>query len=365
MARNPQRREAKAARRKKLLGERRRLDLLSFGGSLAAKVRRAKAAPIHSCLVQGELFETGYGAVVLTRKTGAGTFALSAFLVDVFCLGVKDAVFRELDEDERESFVDSLGVAAPFEAADPSYARKLLRDAVAYARSLGLEPPSNYAAVEAFFGDVDADACKEEFQFGHEGKPLYAPGPMESPTQIRRRLDLLTRRLGADGFAFEEIEDVSDNFEGLDDADDDEDDDADLDEEAIEGAYDPDVAPDPDEWLALDEQERMNLALDYHRRAGFSQPNERIHSVLHAVVENQIAMGDELPVRRTVERLMAEGLDRHQAIHAVASVLVTHISDAIRDSNATVASPEAYNADIEQLTIESWRRDFEDEDEEE
>ena len=202
MRRNPQRRQAKAVRRKKLLSERRRLEAAGSKGTLAEDVRRAKAAPLHSCLLQNALFEAGVGMVILTRETGAHTFSLAAFLVDAFCLGVKDALFRELEEAEMKSFLDSLEATAPFEAVDPSYARKLLRDAAAYARSLGLEPHADYAAIEPLFGDVAADACEVQFEFGYEGKPLYVPGPSESPTQIRRRVDQLRRRLGADGFDF-------------------------------------------------------------------------------------------------------------------------------------------------------------------
>ncbi len=40
----------------------------------------------------------------------------------------------------------------------------------------------------------------------------------------------------------------------------------------------------------------------------------------HVVVENQIALGDEIPVARNLHQLMAQGLDRHDAIHAIASV---------------------------------------------
>ena len=103
--------------------------------------------------------------------------------------------------------------AAPFEAVDPSYARKLLHEAVAYARSLGLEPHADYAAVEQLFGDIPADAGDVQFEFGRDGKPLYIPGPNELPTEIRRRIDLLSRRLGSDGFEFHEFEDQSDALE--------------------------------------------------------------------------------------------------------------------------------------------------------
>jgi hypothetical protein len=224
------------------LAERRRLGAAEAKGTLAQQARRASAAPLHSCLVQSGLFERGAGMVILTRKTGLRGLAAGGFLVDAYCLGVKDAFFREAEEAEFETFLDGMEEAAPFEAVDPSYARKLLRDAVAYARSLGLEPNADYAAVEPLFGDIDADACEAQFQFGYEGKPLYVPGPSESPTQIRRRLDHLLRRLGDDGFQFCAIEDALDALEWRDDEDEDEDDDADVD---VAGAYDPAVAPDP------------------------------------------------------------------------------------------------------------------------
>jgi len=364
-SRNPQRRHAKAIHRKKVLAERRRVGMAETKGTLAEDARRARAAPLHSCLLQNSLFECGNGMVVLTRKISAHRLALAAFLVDAYCLGVKDAFFREIDEAEIETLLEPFETAGRFEAVDPSYARKLLHEAVAYARSLGLEPHADYAAVEPLFGDVAADAGEAQFQFGYQGKPLYIPGPSESPTQIRRRMDLLRRRLGADGFEFREFEDALDALEGPDGEDEDEDADIEEDEDVdIQDAYDPAVAPDPAQWLALGEQERLDLVLDYHRRAGISLPSEKMHAATHVTIENQIALGDELPVRRTVERLMAEGLDRHEAVHAVGSVLTTHLFEAMKEQEAKAVSNDAYNAAVEQLTVESWRRKFGDEDNE-
>jgi hypothetical protein len=42
--------------------------------------------------------------------------------------------------------------------------------------------------------------------------------------------------------------------------------------------------------------------------------------VFHVIVENQAAQGLETPVRRTLARLQAEGLSRHDAVHAVGSI---------------------------------------------
>ncbi len=148
-----------------------------------------------------------------------------------------------------------------------------------------------------------------------------------------------------------------DDFDGEDiDLDDD------FDSEAIDAIesttglrYDPAVAPDPSRWQEIDEQERMLLAEGYHRRAGIALPNMTAHAIVHAIVENQVAMGDELPVRRAIERLMGEGLDRHEAVHAVGSVLVARINDALK-----AGSPDngAYHEEVERLTAESWRKEF-------
>jgi hypothetical protein len=76
-------------------------------------------------------------------------------------------------------------------------------------------------------------------------------------------------------------------------------------------------------------QERIDLVQDYHRRACIPLPNEKLHATLHAIVEAQIALGDETPARRVAQRLIGEGLDRHGAIHAIGMVLAEHIYDVI------------------------------------
>jgi hypothetical protein len=53
---------------------------------------------------------------------------------------------------------------------------------------------------------------------------------------------------------------------------------------------------------------------DYHRRERVRLPNATVHAVMHTIIENQIALGDETPVQRTAQRLMDEGLDRHDTM---------------------------------------------------
>ena len=81
----------------------------------------------------------------------------------------------------------------------------------------------------------------------------------------------------------------------------------------------------------------------------------RLHATIHVIVENQVALGDEIPVRRTLERLRAEGLDRHDAVHAVGSVVAKRIYELLKEGLPTGDPNEPYWAELENLTAEGWR----------
>jgi sirohydrochlorin ferrochelatase len=117
--------------------------------------------------------------------------------------------------------------------------------------------------------------------------------------------------------------------------------------------YDPETAPDPAEWLGLEESKRVILVASYHRRAKIEPPEPQIHAAIHTVVENQLA--EELQtVRETLERLKTEGLSRHDTIHAVGSVLVEHLNRLICDKAASTDAVELYFQKLRSLTVEKW-----------
>lgn len=123
--------------------------------------------------------------------------------------------------------------------------------------------------------------------------------------------------------------------------------------------YDPEVDPDPAHWLALDEAERLCRAKDYHDRYDPLLAEPELHAAIHVMIENQIATDDETPAREALERLMAEGLSRHDAIHALGSVLtemIVAIANGDDGEEAERSRADAYNDAIARITAEDWRR---------
>jgi hypothetical protein len=119
--------------------------------------------------------------------------------------------------------------------------------------------------------------------------------------------------------------------------------------------YDPEHDPDPAKWLELDEATRIESARRYHRKIRAELPNVVAHAAAHAIVENQLAEG--LPeAKRALERLRGDGLDRHDAIHAIASVLMGHLSNLVSKPQGPGDPNAPYLAALDELTADSRLR---------
>ena len=120
--------------------------------------------------------------------------------------------------------------------------------------------------------------------------------------------------------------------------------------------YDANLAPDPDWWLGLDEWERISHALDGHGVAPDSHPatpNPRLHAVIHTVVETQLAQGEPPEARRTLARLQLAGCTRHEALHAIGSVVSETVIDVMQEQRPYNA--KAYSEALAGLVPEDWR----------
>jgi hypothetical protein len=194
-------RARKAQKRKQVVAQKRRAEALAAG--LPARVLRAANAPIQHCFLSESLFELGMGTLVLARGATRIHVEFSSFLLDTFCLGIKDVMFESVDGEVFEDYMEATEAESPMVAVDPGYARKLLRDLAAWSQSIGFAPHRDFAAVERMFGDVSVDASEAVFRFGRDGKPVYIPGPTDTGPLIQRRIAQLRKVLGDDGFGLE------------------------------------------------------------------------------------------------------------------------------------------------------------------
>jgi hypothetical protein len=118
--------------------------------------------------------------------------------------------------------------------------------------------------------------------------------------------------------------------------------------------YNPEKTPPASEWLALDDSGRIAMVEAWHRRAEVRVPGAKMHAIIHTVVENQIALGEGAIVE-SLARLRAEGLSRHDAIHAIGSVLAEQIHHTLKGTSAPNLA-EVYYDRVRRLTAAEWLR---------
>ena len=159
--------------------------------------------PLHECVIQTNLFELGIGEIFITRRLPDGNLGVSAFLVDVFCLGVKNAFFRVIAEDEYDDMKKSIVHSnRNLERIHQSCAKKLLQGSVEYAKNLGFSAHSDYKKAVPLFGNIDASVCPVHYDYGKDGKPYYIRGPHESISEAKKIVNKLHDKCGEGGFDF-------------------------------------------------------------------------------------------------------------------------------------------------------------------
>jgi len=115
--------------------------------------------------------------------------------------------------------------------------------------------------------------------------------------------------------------------------------------------YDATEAPNVSEWLEADEAKRLATVLRYHKRGREGAGSLRAHAAIHVTVENQLAEGLGGAVR-AMGRLREQGLERHDAVHAIGSAVAEQIYAALKHRAFDAAQ---YEARLDVLTAEAWR----------
>ena len=179
----------------------------------ASRVVALAAAPVHECLMAESMFEAGIGSVWVSRKLANGKLSVGVFLLDVFCLGIKNAMLWENIPLQQYKMMQMMNLGETLVPADPSSMKKLVLEAEVYAKSLGFKPHKDYETARAILEGIETGDCKAQFTFGHKGRPFFIPGPEETPAKIKRIVEQLRKSCGEDGYNVMTEDDMADEEE--------------------------------------------------------------------------------------------------------------------------------------------------------
>ena len=152
---------------------------VSFSGSTEI-LQQARNFPILGCWVMEGWQEGGLTPVVVARKQPEERVVFGSFLVDLFCLGVKDALWKsDVSRKQFERDLPHLCSEMP-EPCDASLAHELIYGSIDYARRYGFEPHLDYAKASLVLGPPEAHPGKNKVKFGKDGQPFFVAGPYDN-----------------------------------------------------------------------------------------------------------------------------------------------------------------------------------------
>ena len=153
MATDPKKRQKKMERRAAKRKEKKHALVRQENAGLAERMTAASKHPVLNCWIGDSLESQGMGWVVLSRQSPNHQVAVVSFLVDRYCLGVKDL------------FAEVLGRSS----YDEKYARKMLRDIPSYDA-----PPAD--ARKFCSGCANCRRGTHRHDCREKGLPVYAGG---------------------------------------------------------------------------------------------------------------------------------------------------------------------------------------------
>jgi hypothetical protein len=178
------------------------------------KAQEGTLDPIYECLVNQSAAQRLLEGIKLDESEGAGGFAevivarqvrnrivSTAYLVDYWCLGVKDVIppdskgksgYERFKQLCRERFSE------PFIDISLEQAQAIVYGAVDYARGLGLEPARDFDKRAQHHLGLKPETLIP-IEFGRDGKPFYFSGPYDDAEKI---IKTLTASVGPDNFHY-------------------------------------------------------------------------------------------------------------------------------------------------------------------
>lgn len=145
------------------------------GGVIPATVECCKF-PIYECKVLKNWKEVGISPVYVSRELSKESFVFISYLVDFWCLGVKDATLKFGISRADLKYIYNRN--DDLETISYQNARSLVLGAVNFAQAIGIAPHSSWNGIPSSF--IEAHLVYEKkFSFGKDGKPYYFSGPRD------------------------------------------------------------------------------------------------------------------------------------------------------------------------------------------
>ena len=179
---------------------------------------KGRSLPIVACWVQEDWEKKGLTYVLVVRQHKTGNYTVGVFLVDTYCLGVKDSLFRfHMDEQEYKILLENIGNIFPLKEISYVEAHNLIYGAIAFAEEAGISPHKSFALTQYLLEEDTEDIPLLDRPFGQDGKYYLCANSM---LELNTYLPILEQNLSPDEFKYDLIDEDEDEDEEVEEKED-------------------------------------------------------------------------------------------------------------------------------------------------
>ena len=167
-------------------------------------LQHAREYPMLGCWIMEGWYEAGITPVVVAREQEPGKVMFAVCMVDLTCLGVKDAYTRtDFSLSKFERSLPELCAGNP-EKCSLELAHEVIYGALEYAERYGFQPHPDFKVLMAdlVLDPPDAHPRVDNVAFGKDGKPFYISGPYDDERKREFIFNTLMRTAGQGNFDF-------------------------------------------------------------------------------------------------------------------------------------------------------------------
>ena len=148
------------------------------------------------CYRSSSLFEVGEGYVIVTRKHTGGKISFADYLIDTYCVGVKNSFYKlRIEEDEFEDFLNRASEEDNLIECSYEEAHNIVYGAVEFAGEADIDPDKSFALSRYMLEEDTEDVPLIEYEFGKDGKHFLVAS---SGFEASKHLPKLKKTYGTD-----------------------------------------------------------------------------------------------------------------------------------------------------------------------
>lgn len=162
--------------------------------------QKARMLPVEDCFMTSDWEKVGESIVLVVRRHVKETYTIGVYLIDTFCLGLKDSYYYfSIDKIDYDNLLERFRRNESLEKISYNEAHNMIFGAIAFAEEAGITPSNSFELTQYLLEEDTEDVPLIEYDYGKNGEHFLCAN---NRLELNRYLPLLDKNLGKGNYHY-------------------------------------------------------------------------------------------------------------------------------------------------------------------